>query len=311
MKIYRFYKLDEKLIKFLNDMKIYFASPLVFNDPFDCDLACIGFGDNHRRREKIEEYISDLEILLRQVIQKTKYYEIKLIDQQSDEKAFRQYYYNDFAEPFFNLIKNLFNELKKLRNIPSENIEQALKEFWAAKKEIIMKQYGIICFSKSNINILLWSHYADSHKGVCLEFDSDERPIKGWKNFKYHPVSYSDERKIDVFETGFEKAFLDLLTIKSKDWAYEEEYRLVTIKGPGYQNCRMASLTGIILGSRIRENEHSLLEQLYNSLSLTDHKRRCIQKLKHYHCEKKPLDFSIIIKPIRNVHTIQKILGLE
>ena len=27
------------------------------------------------------------------------------------------------------------------------------------------------CFSKRNDSILMWSHYADSHKGVCFEFD--------------------------------------------------------------------------------------------------------------------------------------------
>lgn len=34
------------------------------------------------------------------------------------------------------------------------------------------KEFGICCFSKSNDNIHMWSHYADSHKGICVEYDN-------------------------------------------------------------------------------------------------------------------------------------------
>ena len=34
--------------------------------------------------------------------------------------------------------------------------------------------YGVSCFSKSNDNILMWSHYSEKHTGICLEFNKDE-----------------------------------------------------------------------------------------------------------------------------------------
>src|SRR5438552_2914382 len=38
--------------------------------------------------------------------------------------------------------------------------------------------YGALCFSKSPSNPLLWSHYADKHKGICLGFElSPDAPV--------------------------------------------------------------------------------------------------------------------------------------
>lgn len=35
---------------------------------------------------------------------------------------------------------------------------------------------GIACFSKSDEVLLLWSHYANSHRGACLGFDRTKDP---------------------------------------------------------------------------------------------------------------------------------------
>lgn len=45
---------------------------------------------------------------------------------------------------------------------------------------------GILCFSRGWYNPVLWSHYADKHRGICLGFDILE---------KYgQPVRYSRSR---------------------------------------------------------------------------------------------------------------------
>lgn len=36
----------------------------------------------------------------------------------------------------------------------------------------LSKTAGIVCFSATNDNILMWSHYADQHNGVVIGFDS-------------------------------------------------------------------------------------------------------------------------------------------
>ena len=42
--------------------------------------------------------------------------------------------------------------------------------FRAFKKEM-EQSYGILCFCRTKRNPVLWSHYADKHKGMCLGFD--------------------------------------------------------------------------------------------------------------------------------------------
>jgi len=37
-------------------------------------------------------------------------------------------------------------------------------------KDVTKFRYKICCFSETKLSILMWSHYADSHKGICLCF---------------------------------------------------------------------------------------------------------------------------------------------
>ena len=37
-------------------------------------------------------------------------------------------------------------------------------------KQNVLKNYGIVSLAGTLQNILMWSHYADGHNGVCIEF---------------------------------------------------------------------------------------------------------------------------------------------
>jgi hypothetical protein len=50
-----------------------------------------------------------------------------------------------------------------LDRVMKEGMDKRLTQF---------KQWGVACLSETFNNILLWSHYADGHKGICLEFDT-------------------------------------------------------------------------------------------------------------------------------------------
>jgi len=42
----------------------------------------------------------------------------------------------------------------------------------------IERQYGVLCFSRSWSNPLLWSHYGDKHRGMCLGFEVNEKMLE-------------------------------------------------------------------------------------------------------------------------------------
>lgn len=89
----------------------------------------------------------------------------------------------------------------------------------------IFAENGLISFSATWIQPLLWSHYADNHRGIALGFDLDERNA--------YRVSYTAERvkfpdsNPDVYRFGKELEFWDAIaTTKYKAWEYEEELRI-------------------------------------------------------------------------------------
>ena len=88
----------------------------------------------------------------------------------------------------------------------------ALREY---KKEMT-KRFGMICFCKHWHNPLLWSHYADKHRGMCLGFDVDDRGLR--------PVNYVEERS-DLTMPPTKESADELLFSKYRDWQYEEELR--------------------------------------------------------------------------------------
>ena len=51
-------------------------------------------------------------------------------------------------------------------------------------------EYGAMCLSKNCTDPLLWAHYADKHRGICLGFDIPDDP------HVVHSVNYVDEREL-------------------------------------------------------------------------------------------------------------------
>lgn len=170
-----------------------------------------------------------------------KYYKINtflydvLISNQLYFSTFNQF--NDPYDCYMTFFEKVTEEdfkvyLKGLK-LSEEIVQKYLKAFSRKPDEFVkpfidaykgwINHYGICCFTKGKENILLWSHYADSHKGVCLGFDYDLM-IK--KFTQYDDVEYSSEPfyfDLKNSETSVAKTILR----KSIDWKYEDEVRFV------------------------------------------------------------------------------------
>ena len=114
----------------------------------------------------------------------------------------------------------------------------------------LYRNKGISCFSERKDSQLMWSHYASSGKGFCLEFDTKKEPFQ-----KLLPVKYEDKPPLLDFMkiVSLEKNYLlrKLLCLKSSDWAYEKEWRCFhneTNKSYVYES---SALTGVYFGSEI------------------------------------------------------------
>ena len=90
-------------------------------------------------------------------------------------------------------------------------------------KDQINASKGLICFSSSWDNPVLWGHYADRHRGVALGFEvADELLLEvTYSNTKFYlPVdTLTNQIKCD------EKTLNTFLSTKFVDWKYEKEWR--------------------------------------------------------------------------------------
>lgn len=101
-------------------------------------------------------------------------------------------------------------------NLRDKQSRQAFNR-WKAQ---IDRQFGLMCFSKSWDNPLLWSHYGERYKGLCLGFEvPDEKVV---------PVRYQSERTEFLQENLDESIVVEFLSTKFVDWAYEKEVRIIT-----------------------------------------------------------------------------------
>ena len=107
-----------------------------------------------------------------------------------------------------------------------------------------ISQFGIIALTTDPKNILMWSHYAQNHTGVCLEFATDIQPFLTAVEVRYdkaRPVfrpMMAD--RSDLIER--------VLLYKAKFWEYEHEWRYFRV-GAGLISFEPSTLTSIILGA--------------------------------------------------------------
>lgn len=104
-----------------------------------------------------------------------RYFNFDLKDLSKDKKleSFRENYLWFSKPKFFNDPFDCNMEVIKYYN----NFLNSINTIAEKADDLIIngtKEFGICCFSETNNNIHMWSHYADSHKGICIEYDSSE-----------------------------------------------------------------------------------------------------------------------------------------
>lgn len=144
----------------------------------------------------------------------------------------------------------------------------ALKEAIAISTKRTFASNRICSFTGSKENLLFWAHYADSHRGFCVEYDATLLPIKYAFRVKYSK-QYPEAR----YPAPTDNRMLEPLLTKSSEWAYEEEYRLIlnpsaTMQPPNDGKSMILSgreVTNIYFGALAEESNkkklRSLLEQ--------------------------------------------------
>jgi hypothetical protein len=84
---------------------------------------------------------------------------------------------------------------------------------------------SFISLSRNRSNILMWSHYADSHRGFCIGFNRNHKYFSRAEPIRYRKFR-SSLNGLKSQHSNSSNILKDVALEKAIDWAYEEEERL-------------------------------------------------------------------------------------
>jgi len=131
----------------------------------------------------------------------------------------------------------------------------------------------IYCLSEIRDNVLMWSHYTNSHHGICIGFETTIQEnlfcimridpklnchLDSASNFFLNilKVEYQDQYPQPFkFFNGETKKLFAFLTTKGTDWRYEEEHRIILPhKDEKIIKFNKSMLKEVILGSKVKKS---------------------------------------------------------
>ncbi|MFS7382911.1 DUF2971 domain-containing protein [Rahnella inusitata] len=254
-KLYKFKPFSVNSLELIVADNLYFANPSNFNDPLDCK-PCI-----------VDDMESTPDTLIKTV---AKIHLRSLVNE--IEKAAKKLFIDD--EPFHQKIisaidTNLHNHIAEIRASYEEDDITSYHDYLIRViEDQLLSSYnkGILSLSEKNSCPLMWSHYADEHKGFCLGYKIPEN-----KKEYIRAVNYDGDRIIKtsqlvrMFSINPNEIFAiddTVLLNKGPSWRYEHEWRM--FDKPGIRKSEL-HLKDVIFGLRFPlAARHSVIKALEN-----------------------------------------------
>jgi hypothetical protein len=224
-RLYKYKNFDQQTLELLIADRLYFADPTTFNDPLDT-----------RPSVNSDMNTADLESVLRRLVEQRIHAEmsaaarsirykgpktvdhIRRLSEQHAERLIREIAY-DATNTEFEL---------------DESHTYLLTHYL---EDELLKRYdkGIVSLSEVVTCPLMWSHYGDQHKGICIGYSVPAaRTIELW------PVEYGGSRLVNASDVqkmlngeidARDRVDRAVLFRKAEPWRYESEWRLIGQRG--------------------------------------------------------------------------------
>jgi len=253
-KLYKYLPFSANSISILINKKIWYALPNSINDPFDCQMVEYSIDADAIEKKRITEY--------------DRAYEEK-VNSDKFEKKLHKLFRNT-------LTKSSRQERQFYETLENEQLEQ----------QALVNQFGILSLSATSKNILMWSHYARSHTGFCIEFIRNENNLLGRDAVS---VNYCKSRT-DVDEDAKEG---DIFTRKHIGWRYEREWRIVQLPGDSLHPIP-GSISSVIIGSKMEASSLETIKNILDQHNSNESSKRKHIKLKY--AEMDPEEYKINIR---------------
>lgn len=188
--LYKYRPLNDFTYRILREFELYLPSISQLNDPFEGAIPFV-----YDQSELTSDNIF-----------------LKIYDMTKKEHPD----WNDYV-----IHEHVFNEYRKGTLFDEKHLEKNIED----TRNNIEKTFGVLSLTTKKNNFLMWSHYAESHKGICIGFDTEilSNTIDG---VLMSAIYQRDLPKFELFQETME-FIAKLLFTKSDVWDYEDEYRII------------------------------------------------------------------------------------
>jgi hypothetical protein len=262
--LYKYQSFTVESITNLKNRQLWFSKPSSFNDPYDCAI-------------RPDANISDkeYELIFLSWQKRANYSEKKLLYKRCMENG-------------------------KLNQTFKDDVKRAISDTFESYRQILLSERGVTCFSEKNDDVLMWSHYAQGHKGFCLEFETSAIlfqnvfPVRYCKTIPIaNPASIflaeTKEEQLEILD-DWSSGWMQMLTTKADFWAYEKEWRLFHKEGNKLRIYGTDCLTGIYFGVAMDYSHKEIISMILQGSST-----------KLYEMKKSDGEFRLTYEPVEYI----------
>jgi len=223
----RFYKyraFNSRTLSMLVSDQLYFADPISFNDPLDT-----------RPTLEVDVDESTLKEILSKLNERRTRAEMRAAAKKLQAKGPRTQ--DRIARLSSHQARRLVQNIEYDATHPEADPEYVKRALRTGIEDELVRRYdsGIVSLSERDNCPLLWSHYGDQHRGICIGYSVREKESR-----KPAKVEYGGSRLIHASEVDSmlqndaaarEKVNSAVLLRKGKKWCYEREWRFIGDQG--------------------------------------------------------------------------------
>ncbi|MEQ1546863.1 DUF2971 domain-containing protein [Methyloglobulus sp.] len=246
-KLYKYRSFNPYTLRLLCEDKVYYAHPNSFNDPLDSNPTIQNDLDINSLKnlyQRMHENDSKRHI--------GKIFEFENHFGNNQELTIQEYKVEQSTH-FKMCAANQCDNMKIQAKDEADFIQKLTKECktFLDKK---LADWGVLSLAKRWDCPLMWSHYADNHHGICIEYDTEKSYCR-----TLNSVDYSGQRSIkasDLMQSelhgsieAWQKIQKAYFFKKASDWKYEEEWRCLASARPG-EHAAPFRISGIYFGLR-------------------------------------------------------------
>ena len=248
-RLYKYRKFNEHTLDMIVNDMVFYADPSTFNDPLDTSPLL---------ENDIEE--SELTALLVKIAEKRTRAELTSTFNKIGDKRPRTQ--KDIQLRARQLARRLVNEIDFAASDPVNDVGGTVHKTDAERltaytryriKEELRQQYdkGVVSLSTTATCPLMWSHYSDHHRGICIGYSDRKEDVINLQKVKYGSSRLVKASDVTAMLDGDNAAKVKVdgavFLRKAEGWHYEKEWRLIGSRG--YQRSPI-EMEEIIFGLR-------------------------------------------------------------